>query len=40
MKQKYSELPNGYLESIDRGIRAVRQNDGMQPKSLQEYHSK
>ena len=24
MKQKYSELPNGYLESIDRGIRAVR----------------
>ena len=21
MKQKYSELPNGYLESIDRGIR-------------------
>ena len=24
MKQKYSKLPNGYLESIDRGIRAVR----------------
>ena len=24
MKQNYSELPNGYLESIDRGIRAVR----------------
>ncbi len=24
MKQKYSELPNGYLESIDRGIRAFR----------------
>ena len=28
MKQNYSELPNGYLESIDRGIRAVRQFRG------------
>ena len=24
MKQNYSELPNGYLESINRGVRAVR----------------
>ena len=24
MKQNYSELPNGYLESINRGIQAVR----------------
>ena len=24
MKQNYSELPNGYLESINRGIRAVQ----------------
>ena len=24
MKQNYNELPNGYLESINRGIRAVR----------------
>ena len=24
MKQNYSEIPNGYLESINRGIRAVR----------------
>ena len=24
MKQNYNELPNGYLESINRGIQAVR----------------
>ena len=30
MKQNYSELPNRYLESVNRGIRAVRGfSDGM-----------
>ena len=28
MKQNYDELPNGYLESISRGIRAVRSFNG------------
>jgi len=28
MKQNYNELPNGYLESIHRGIRAVRSFQG------------
>ena len=28
MKQNYNELPNGYLESISRGINAVRQFRG------------
>ena len=28
MKQNYNELPNGYLESINRGILAVRSFQG------------
>ena len=28
MKQNYNELPNGYLESINRGIRAIRSFQG------------
>ena len=28
MKQNYNELPNGYLESINRGIQAVRSFQG------------
>ncbi len=28
MKQNYSDMPNGYLETIDRGIRAIRQLRG------------